>query len=117
METSIHTAPYKEEIDRDTFFYLKKPSLVVLSKYIGVDSLGNQHVDDRITLVASDQPLEIKEYKEGIWPFTTTIKEGGFWPFICKLEKEEAVKLRDALDSIIGSKGKYQAVIEIGNKI
>lgn len=104
MEITIYTAPYQKEIDEKTCFDLRKPGLFVSGRYIHIDASGKQYDVDKILLIASDKPPGFK-------------KKESFWPFMCDLEREEAIELRDALDSILNSKDEYPTAIQIGNKI
>ena len=117
MDISIYTGPYDEEIKRDGYFRLKHPGIVVLNKYASSTREGHLSFDERVTLVASDLAFGDRKYPVSTSGDEDTNPSGyGFWPFICRLDPDEARKLRDALDQILDSIGKEQLFLEIGNR-
>lgn len=97
MDITIYTGKYqrmlvgREVLDRSDLEKIKdlcvielpKAKLRVYNRYNGVSEItGETSVDNRVTLVVHD---------------------GNFWPYICKMDKEEATGLRDALDAMINS--------------
>lgn len=85
MENTIYIGKYFGRIKKSGVLDLPESRLRVLRPYVGTDTDGT-YTDDRVTLVVEDGKPESKV---------------GFWPYICKMEIEEAVKLRNALDKAI----------------
>lgn len=101
MENSIYVGKYlpdmvkrfRPEMIKKSYVDLPESEIVILSEYIGLDINTNiEKRDKRITLVVRDGKFN----------------EEGFWPCICKMDKEEAARLRDALSKILEYDGDDQ---------
>ncbi len=84
FDYGLFTQPYKSN-EHGAFFLPSGMKWKVMPRYVGRSDDGKTSVDDRITLVLQDS-------------------EKGFWPFIAKMDIEEAEALQKSLAAIIADK-------------
>ncbi|WP_413432615.1 hypothetical protein [Crateriforma spongiae] len=84
FDYGLFTKPYKSN-EHGAFFLPSGMKWKVMPQYVGRSDDGKTSVDDRITLVLQDA-------------------KKGFWPFIAKMDIEEADALQKSLAAIIAEK-------------
>lgn len=84
FDYGLFTKPY-ESNKHGAFFLSSGMKWKVMPRYVGRSDDGKISVDDRITLVLQDA-------------------KKGFWPFIAKMEIDEAEALQKSLAAIIAEK-------------
>jgi len=95
VDAEIYTAVY--EVPPNGAVIIKKPSVIVLSKYLGVTDNMHAWTDDRITITIND-------------------KENNFWSAIIRLNDKEAEALVKALKKALKHRKKgrdWQLIVEI----
>ena len=92
FDFALFTKPYKSN-EHGAFFLPSGLEWKVMPQYVGRSDEGKTSVDDRITLVLQDP-------------------KKGFWPFIAKMDLEEAEALQESLAAIIAEKRAANAKAE-----
>ena len=98
MQTVIYTGAYK--IPKHGVIPLPGSKILILSAHATKNKKKEPFIDNRLTIVVENE---------------------NFWPFICNLSDEKAIKIRDSLTEMIrwrrnhsGSPSEEQNIITIG---
>ncbi|MCG6154988.1 hypothetical protein [Rubinisphaera margarita] len=84
LDCALYTKFYQPN-EHGAFFLPAELKWKVMPRYQGRNADGSSFVDDRVTLVLQDT-------------------KRGFWPFIAKMDLEEAEALQEALAEVVAEK-------------